>query len=700
MVAGQPEGGPTESEVEPVSGWAGEAAERGHFRPDIEGLRAVAVIAVLLFHAGVPGFAGGFIGVDVFYVISGFLITGLLRRELLRTGGVDLISFYARRVRRLLPAALAVIAVTMAAAVVILPPLRIGGVAIDATAAALYVSNYRFALEGLDYLGDARASPLLHYWSLAVEEQFYLFWPVIMIVAARLLGIARLGWVIAAIGVASFVASFVLTDIAAPVGFFSLPTRAWDLAVGGLLAVAPEPLLGRADRRIYWAVGGLGLLLIVGSAVLVDPAQPFPGMAAVFPVLGAAMVVASGARSGGAARLLSAAVPRWLGRISYSLYLWHWPLLILVPIAIGQDSLPIRLALAGLSIAVAEASTRWIEQPFRHGAGSRMRPPFVVASSVAASIVVALASFAGGSLLTPSASSPIPAAQLQADIADPSAVLEAPHLSGPIPPGIRNSVAWAAQDIPESRRSGCAVTKLGTDPTPCVYGDEASSETYVLVGDSHMAQWLPAFTELAAEKDWRIASFTKPACPPVEALTWDERLARSYDECLTWFRSVVDRIAEERPRAIFMASARNHELYLDGVRADFRDSPDQWSKAIGAAVGRLSAIAPVVWLADTPRNEVEPLDCLSARSRFEDCQSPLAAALDARWSAIEQAAVSDAGGTVVSLNDLLCPASVCPLAFGDYIVYRDTHHLTATFARLLARPLYERLDAAVLTDRT
>ncbi|HUR16878.1 MAG TPA: acyltransferase family protein, partial [Candidatus Limnocylindrales bacterium] len=674
------EGTESQRESAPVSGWAGAPTERGHFRADIEGLRAVAVVAVLLFHAGVPGFAGGFIGVDVFYVISGFLITGLLRRELLRSGSVDLITFYARRARRLLPAALTVIAVTMVASVVVLPQMRIADMATDATTAALYVSNYRFALEGLDYLGDARTSPLLHYWSLAVEEQFYLVWPVLMLVSARVLGVTRMGWAIATIGVASLVASVVLTEIAAPIAFFSLPTRAWELAAGGLLAVAPEPLLGRVDRRWYWVIGGIGLGLIIGSAVLIDPALPFPGVIAVLPVAGAALVIVSGALRGGVAALLSTAIPRWLGRISYSLYLWHWPLLILVPIAIGQDNLPVRLALAGVAVLIADASTRWIEQPFRHGPHSRRRPAFVIATALVASAIVAGLSFAGGRLLAPPTTPNVPQAQIEADVRDPSAVLAAPWTSGPVPEEIRRGLAWAAEDIPESRRSGCAVTKLGTDPSPCVYGDETSGVTYALLGDSHMAQWLPSFTELASNSDWRVASFTKPACAPVAAPTWDERLARTYDECLTWFNLVIDRIAAEEPALIVMSSARNHELALDGGHFTFEERPGEWTSAIQATVARLRTIAPVVWIADTPRHETEPLECLALRRSFDECQPLRTEALSDTWSALELAAVTDAGGTVVSLNDLLCEQDACPLAFGDYLVYRDTHHLTATFA--------------------
>ncbi|HWH24471.1 MAG TPA: acyltransferase, partial [Candidatus Limnocylindria bacterium] len=226
--------------INAVSGWdrAVSPSEPSHFRPDIEGLRAVAILAVLAFHAGIAQAPGGFVGVDVFFVISGFLITGLLLREFGAAGRIDLPSFYARRARRLLPAALVVIAATVAVSAVVLPSVDVPDVAADGAAAALYVSNYRFALTATDYFAaDTLHSPLLHYWSLAVEEQFYLFWPLLLLLGARYLGVRRLWWLVALIGLLSFALSVVVTGIEQPWAFYSLPTRAWQLALGGLIAL-------------------------------------------------------------------------------------------------------------------------------------------------------------------------------------------------------------------------------------------------------------------------------------------------------------------------------------------------------------------------------------------------------------------------------------------------------------------------------
>ena len=255
---------------------------RSSFRPDIEGLRAVAVLLVLIYHAQLPWFGGGFIGVDVFFVVSGFLITGLIVRELQETGSVNLPAFYARRARRLLPAAALVILVTVGISIVVLPPLRLPDLAIDGAAAALYVPNIRFAIQATDYLqADFDPSPLLHYWSLGVEEQFYLFWPALLLLATRLAGVKR--WtgaivaVVAIVGLISLVLSLLLTQVDAPLAFFLLPARAWELALGALVFLAARRL-SAIPRWPAVLASAVGLALIVGAGAVINVATPFPAL--------------------------------------------------------------------------------------------------------------------------------------------------------------------------------------------------------------------------------------------------------------------------------------------------------------------------------------------------------------------------------------------------------------------------------------
>jgi peptidoglycan/LPS O-acetylase OafA/YrhL len=344
-------------------------------------------LAVLAFHAGLTGFGGGFVGVDVFFVLSGFLITGILLRERERTGAVRLRAFYARRARRILPAALVVIVLTLFATVYFAAPLDVPGFAKDGAASALSVGNIRFAAQSLDYFGaTASPSPFLHYWSLGVEEQFYLVWPLLLLAAAKLWRTkARfgIGLTLGVVVIASFAASLILTDISAPVAFYSLPTRAWQLGLGGLLAVLLERRvtgtgwalgqfrLGRTFDRALGLAAWVGLAaIIVGVMAIIDSSTPYPGWAALLPALGSAALIAGGAKAWAPKILLASPPMRFLGRISFSLYLVHWPILVLpaAGLAVGaQLPLAERLGLAGISIVVATLCWRFVEEPFRRG---------------------------------------------------------------------------------------------------------------------------------------------------------------------------------------------------------------------------------------------------------------------------------------------------------------------------------------------
>ena len=398
---GGPEAAPQDAAEGPVD--PPEARLTTAFRPDLEGLRGVAILLVLLFHAGLPSVGGGFVGVDVFFVLSGFLITGLLVREYEAHGRVDLRAFYARRARRILPAAAVVILLTLAAAAVVLSPLdlvRVGG---DAIASALSVSNIRFAASSTDYFAPAgQPSPFLHYWSLGVEEQFYLVWPALLILAVRF-GRPRLGIgaALLAVFVASLAAAVLLTDVAQAWAFYSLPTRAWQLALGGLLALGAirAGTYGRVVGIALGSIGWAGLGAIVAAAVLIDPAVAYPGTAALLPCLGAAAVIL-GAGHRFSARLLLERLPlRFLGRISYSLYLVHWPILVLpaAGLAIG-DELPVgaRLGLAIVSIPAAWVCYRLVELPVHRSRWFAMRPGRTLALAGAALAVTVLA---GGAVM-------------------------------------------------------------------------------------------------------------------------------------------------------------------------------------------------------------------------------------------------------------------------------------------------------------
>ncbi len=673
----------------------GTASSAGTFRPDLEGLRAVAVVLILGYHASVPLFSGGYVGVDVFYVLSGFLITGLLLREVRQTGTISLPSFYARRARRLLPAAALVLVVTVAASAVLMTALEVPEVSGDAAAAALYVSNVRFALQATDYLrADLAPSPILHYWSLSVEEQFYLFWPAAVLLIARGRGEIgrRLATVAAVISVASFVLAVWLTQVNAPWAFFSLPTRAWELGIGALLAVGAG-LLARTPVRLATVAAWAGLAMVIASSVVLKRSTPFPGVAALLPTVGSALLIAGGFRQSAFApgRWLSTAIPRFLGRISYSLYLWHWPLLILPSVAIG-DRLPwwARGALVLVAIGLAAVTQRWVEDPLRHGRWIGTRPRRNLALAGALTLVVSTVALGVGAR----AASTLPAAgsttSLATDEAELDAILAAaPSLpatpGGPIPAGLRPGLREVRDTLSQPYIDGCRAQRLDTEVGPCTYGDPASPVTVVLFGDSHALAWFPTLDRLATERHWRLVMLGKVACQPADMVLYSQALKRDYTECTTWREAALQRIAAERPALVLVTS----HIWFTGA-ALIAD----WRAGMARTLDRLTASAErVVVIADTPRSAFNLPDCVTAH--LDDvlaCATPYATAVNERSIERQRQAAESGGADFVDPSAWICPSRPCPAVIGHFLVFRDDDHMTPPFAAALADWLGRALE--------
>jgi peptidoglycan/LPS O-acetylase OafA/YrhL len=365
------------------------------FRPDIEGLRALAIIPVLVFHAheflsatpatGVYGLIagalgvvpGGYLGVDVFFVISGFLITGLLVREAETTEGVHFGRFYARRARRILPAATVTLLVTLVASLIVFVPVRAGATAVDVFWAALFNSDVHFANSGIDYMGVATdPSPVLHFWSLNDEEKFYVVWPVVLLVATLLATKVlhrrlrpTLFVALVCLALPSLWWSQHLVSLGDTSAYFSALSRAFELAFGGLLAIA-MPLVVRAPQAAR-AIGAMvGFVVVVYCMVTFTTLTPFPGVNVLPVVLGTLLVIA-GHEAGIVSRGLSTPVPRWFGRVSYSLYLWHWPVFVLAAALTATGTLSVKQVLLciALSIVLSWLSYRFVEQPPQRSAG-------------------------------------------------------------------------------------------------------------------------------------------------------------------------------------------------------------------------------------------------------------------------------------------------------------------------------------------
>ncbi|MDQ2950864.1 MAG: acyltransferase [Chloroflexota bacterium] len=662
------------------------------FRTDLEGLRGVAVALVVLFHARLLGVAGGFVGVDAFYVLSGFLITGLLVRELGATGRIDLGAFYARRARRILPAASVAIALILAASAVLVAPLDLPQIAADATSSGLFVGNIAFAARATDYFASTGPSPFLHYWSLGVEEQFYLAWPLLLAIAFRF---RRSHAVTLAVVVVSLLACIAITQVDAPWAFYSLPTRAWQLALGALLAMHG----GRIARlpTVPMALAGwLGLALLGIAATTYDASTSYPGIAALTPTAGVGLVILAGGRRGGAGRVLGLAPLRWLGRISFSLYLYHWPVLVLIPLAIGEPSLIGRGALVLLSVVLALASYLFVERPFRM---TRIRVRQTARSfalaAVAMSAVVLLAQSIGlvgagqvaahgvTSVATEETAMPVlPSAEPSATVAPEVTVAPAATaLHIPTPHVLRPSLAGARNDTDGLQQRGCGLSLAGTKPPLCVLGTPGGKVTVALVGDSHAAQWAPALELIAQQRGWRLLPFTKDSCIFLDMRIISIHLEREYTECAAWREQVVVTLAHVQPDLVVVSSSR----WVHPVSA-IDDDPARQADAMARLVSRLPG--HVVVIADTPLSAVDVPACLSKRdTTFDLCATArdyaLTRALDRDGPAAEQL-----GAALVDPAEWLCGPDVCPAVIDWTIVYRDDHHLTATMARRLA-PLLE-----------
>jgi len=695
---------------------------RPGFRGDIEGLRGVAVLAVVLYHAGLGITTGGYVGVDVFFVVSGFLITSLLWRELSETGGVSLVRFYARRARRLLPAAVLVLVVTVVGSSIVLPPLRVAGVAGDARAAALYVANLRFAAQGSDYFAAAaQPSPFRHYWSLAVEEQFYFVWPLLLLGASwvwRRRGAgsrAPAAVALAAVGAASFALSWRLTVTSPSWAFFSLPTRAWELAAGGLLALG-LPLVGRLPRRTAAALGWLGLVAVVWAVTRLSESTPYPGTAGLVPVGGTAALLAAGsaAPGSGVSAVLAGRGLRLLGRVSYSWYLWHWPALVLVAARLGQP-LPVwhGLVVSVATALLAGATVVVVEDPVRFSprlAASARRGLALGGGLTALATVVTVVAAATSPPLSagrPAAAAPLPSVAVRTAGPAPSTAppSHVPAALAPVvdavataveatavPPNLDPSLRGADRSKARPFLDGCHNTFTDATVHDCVYGMPSSRTTVVVFGDSHATHWFPPLEQLAKVRGWRLLDLTKSTCPPVVLSIFSPVLHRQYTECDRWRDGVVERLRVERPAAVVLGAARHYsDLY------HFRMYGPEWVSGLGEMVRRVRATgAATLVMGPTPKPPVVVPDCLSAHvTDAAACAPPRAVAVDEAGLAAERKAAEGAGGRYVDVPSWLCTPATCAVIVGNLLVYRDDNHLSVPFTTWLAPLVAAEIDDAL-----
>lgn len=667
-----------------------------HHRDDIDGLRAVAVVLVVAYHAGIDLVAGGYVGVDVFFVLSGFLITGILLEEADKTGRISFRNFWARRVRRLLPLSTLVLASTLGAGWLIVNPVHRGGLAEDARAAALYVANWRHAGRAVAYSDTSVTdSLLLHFWSLSIEEQFYVVWPFLIAGCILVARRARrpLSTVVSltagAVLAASLGLSIVVTESETARAYFLTRTRIWELAAGGLLAamvrtgrIRPRP------RCVATTVASVGGVLVVVPAVVYDTDTAFPGVAALAPVTGTMLLLVAGAVAAGnpVARALSLSPMRAVGRWSYGIYLWHWPAIGLVLLADQRWGLPGArhhhvLVAVLTSVGLAALSHRLVENPVRRS--SRLAPrPFVSLALGGVLTVTVL----GESFLV--ARTPDSAAVVSTPDGRPASMLQTPE----------DAVSDTENDIPRSCFNEIA-------NTGCILGDPDGDFVVVHIGDSHARHFSPALASIAVSRGWRLHSWTKAACAPYDITQYDSQSRGPNTGCRRWYESVLDAMDRIGPvdLVIIGRSSTYDRLLLDanGNRITVeQDRHDEWARGVTATFDALrSRTDRIVVMRDTPSfNEPTMVECLAlARADPASCSRPWPAVRPDDWMlGAEAAIVRPSGLSVVDPFSLVCPADPCTaVSPGGAIKYRDSHHLTRTFSLELSDGLDRLLSDAL-----
>jgi peptidoglycan/LPS O-acetylase OafA/YrhL len=678
-----------------------------HFRPDVQGLRAIAIAVVVLYHAGVPFTRGGYVGVDVFFVISGFVITGALLRERLVAGTTSILGFYVRRVRRILPASTLVILITVVGAYLVLGPVGGNGAADAGRWAAVFLANFHFARTGTDYfLATAPPSPLLNYWSLAVEEQFYAVYPALFVLALRTrhrrAEASLTLWVgLATVAAASFALSVVQTSTQPTTAYFSPFTRAWELAIGALVALATTSLR-HLDARVAAALSWVGLGSVAMSAVAYGTGTPYPGAYVALPVLGTAAIIAGGAAApaAGAERLLGLSPFQWLGARSYPLYLWHWPLLVIAAERVGKSSLGLgsNLLLVGVAIGLSMVSYRFVEQPVRR---SRLgRRTTLIAAGAAVGGTVVLLSLAIAVSTTPYTGS----AASQAATAPSEPVILAQVAAAPsvrsLPPGLQPTLTDAAADtvlkFPGFSKGCISYPKESSVPI-CLMGDAHGAKLMVVYGDSHASMWIPALDPIARKAGWRLVVLSKLYCPASLVVVtnppgWGQP-GQPYQVCNAWHRWVLGWLARNRPN-LLVITQRDGSFYrrpsADGITTP-AFTTSRWQAGLkDLLVHSERSSGRVLVLGDTPLLDQSPPVCLSIHpDDLPACSTPAVQAVSP-YLASEKAAASQSGAGYINPTPWFCSAT-CTAVVDHYIVDWDQDHVTATYARHLSKVLNQAI---------
>jgi peptidoglycan/LPS O-acetylase OafA/YrhL len=659
---------------------------------------------VALNHAGVPHVGGGYVGVDAFFVVSGFLITGWLMRRTEREGRVPFVDFYAARARRILPAASLTLVVTAVLSWYYLNFVRALSVLHDCIWAAFFAANIHFAQISTDYFAqDTPPSPVQHYWTLAVEEQFYLAWPVMLAIALYVLrGRSRKGarpvgavvpGLILFVGVAvaaSLAWSVRYTAVNQPAAYFSTLARAWELGAGVLLAL----LAGRLQRLPYpirLAAGWAGLAALLVAATTYSAQTPFPGSAAALPVGGAVLVIFAGLGEGrsrlAVGNLLGRQPFRLTGDISYSIYLWHWPLLI-IPMEYADHPLGLRenLALLAVAYGISLVTYTLVENPIRHA--DAFRPPGRALAlwpiTVAAVVVAAGAAIAQINQHLADAAArarPAPALTTRTSARVLAYSVTSARARTPVP--VFDLTPTLQDLVGDVYRVGSCISPFGSDTGHiCRWGDVHARRTMVVFGDSHAQMWMAGFLYFAERHHWQLIPLVKEGCEPDTLQSSDPQLA----QCRAWLQWATEEIRAIHPGAVVVSMAYTAPSFN---QASTSSGLSMVLHALTHEVGH------VLLLQDVPHISRNPTDCLLAHgATFGSCTYPLTRTQSSIFATMQHVAASAGVGYLPTLQ-WFCTRALCPTVVGNVIAYRDLGHVTNSYATSLRQPLAGEIAALV-----
>ncbi|WP_433451935.1 acyltransferase family protein [Streptomyces sp. CA-142005] len=657
------------------------------YRPDIQGLRAVAIMMVVTMHCGIIDIHGG---VDVSFVLSGFLIGSQLLAEIDKTGKVSLSKFWARRMRRLAPGMAVVVITTATVAWLYASPLRFRDTMRDGLSAALSFMNWRLVETGTDYFAnDGTQSPYQHFWSLGIEEQFYVAAPIVLVVTVWLSrrlfrNRALVALFLTALIGGSLYLSVKETAENQPLAYFGTQTRIWELASGILLALG-APLLSRMNQGLATVISWLGLATTIGTALLITKETPLPGYAVAGPVLGACLIIAGGCANPrlGVETILHNPVTNYVGNVSYGWYLWHWPILILWPDVVGRDiTYSDRFRVLSLSFILAVLMYYVVELRFRNNAQLVATPwkgIFAGGTATAgAAAATACAMFIPLNLATSASAADGDAGGYAGEASVKKAVLQ------------KELSATAQSALPGSPKDmthyGCidnTDVKKFVMRENCVIGDKQGKSSIVVIGDSHAWQWGDAFDALGKSLHVKVVTMAKGGCSPEVYAIKNPELNREYSECDSWRTSAFKSIRDLKPDVIVVTSRIRREVTESGAEQAFK---------VFEASG-----AELVYITDTPQPGRNVPDCLATHIHdVSACNPTEDKAVEYRdLRAVEQKVAERHGAQVLDALPAFCADNVCPTVIAGQIVYFDASHMTAGYAKSLVPFLKPTLKQAL-----